>query len=80
MATVALLIKKRADVNNRIKVANIDIFHKDMHYSLILFVSFLQCGLHALYSASFEGKLECVKLLLDGGAQNRPAYQCELSL
>ena len=29
----------------------------------------LQSGVHALYSASFEGKLECVQLLLDGGAQ-----------
>ena len=33
VATVALLIKRGADVNNRIKVANIDIVHKDMHYS-----------------------------------------------
>ena len=53
-------------------------------------LSNLQKGLHPLYDASFNGKLECVKVLLDRGAQiDLPAnvsyhcnmyYQCSLAM
>ena len=82
VAAAALLIEKGADINNRIKVMMIYlILNKGVHCYWYHFYS-QQSGRHALYRASFEGKLEIVKLLLDHGAQidlpSNVSYHCNM--